>query len=245
MEIKERCGLTDMSDQELERKLQALVAGDLIAQGRTSVDYQGLGDPTFDKVFRLKYEKEIEQTSFEAIRQDMIAQFEQVNRELKTQLAAKSKEAEMLRGRLNQKKGEIGELWIKSTLRNFSHRRRYFAPGELGNNPEKIRFPRFREIEAYIFSNRARRIEIDILCIPAQAEGWHLAVEVKNRSAKQASVEEVEKFAADLRTLEKRLGKTKLQGLFYSFNGFQDSAIAKLRELGIFYWDFETLERLS
>jgi len=245
MEIKERCGLTDMSDQELEQKLQALVAGDLIARGRTSVVYQGLGDPTFDKVFRLKYEQEIEQTSLEATRQDMIAQFEQANRELKAALAAKTSEANMRRGELNQKKGEIGEFWIKALLKNYSQRRRYFAPGELGYNTEEIRLPRFREIEAYAFVSRGHEIKLDILCQPVQAEDWHLAVEVKNRSAKQVDIDEVEKFAAALQALKERLSEVKLHGLFYSFNGFQDAAIAKLRELGIFYWDFETLDRLS
>jgi predicted AAA+ superfamily ATPase len=244
-EIKEHCGLLNMNDQELERKLQALVAGDLIAQGRTSVDYQGLGDPTFDKVFRLKYEKEIEQTSFEITQRDMIAQFEQANLELKAQLAAKTAEASKLRGELNQKQGEIGELWVKSIIRNYSHRRRHFAPGVLGNNAEEIRLPRFREIEAYAFVSRGHEIKLDVLCQPAQADDWYLAVEVKNRSAKPASVEEVEKFAAELQALQEHLGSAKLHGLFYSFNCFQDLATAKLRELGIFHWDFETLHRLS
>jgi len=77
------------------------------------------------------------------------------------------------------------------------------------------------------------------------SEDWFLAAEVKNRSAKQVSVEEVEKFAASLQALQEHLGAVKLQGLFYSFNGFQEPASAKLRELGIFYWDFETVDRLS
>jgi hypothetical protein len=33
--------------------------------------------------------------------------------------------------------------------------------------------------------------------------------------------------------------------LFYSFSGFQEAALAKLRELEIWHWDFETLDRLS
>jgi hypothetical protein len=244
MEIKEHCGLTEISDQELERKLQALVAGDLIAQGRTSIDYQGLGDPTFDKVFRIKYEKEIEQTSFETTRQDIINQFEQVNRELKAQLAAKTGEAHKLRGQLNQKKGEIGELWIKSIVRRYSEHGRYFAPGELGNNADKIQLPRFREIEAYAFVSHGHEIKLDVLCQPVQSGDWFLALEVKNREAKQVSVEEVEKFAASLQALQEHLGAVKLSGLFYSFNGFQETALAKLRELGIFCWDFEILDRL-
>jgi hypothetical protein len=37
----------------------------------------------------------------------------------------------------------------------------------------------------------------------------------------------------------------KLQGLYYSFNGFQPAALERLRELGIYWWDFDTLNRLS
>jgi hypothetical protein len=244
-EIKERCGLTDMSDQELERKLQALVAGDLIAQGHSSLYYQGLDDPTFDKVFRLKYEEEIEHVSFEAVKQDLMSKFEDENRKLKATLAAQTSETHRVRGAMSQMKGELGELWLKSILRRYSHRQRYFAANELGNNAEAIRLPRFREIEMYAFTSRGQEIKLDILCQPAQAEDWFLAVEVKNRSAKPVSVDEAEKFAATLRALQEHLGAVKLQGLFYSFNDFQAEALEKLRTLGIFHWDFETLDRLS
>jgi len=86
------------------------VAGDIIAQGRSNFSYQGLGDPTFDKVFRTIYEQEIEQTSFEAIQQNMITEFERTIQELRSQLAAQTHEANVLRGKLNQKQGEVGEL---------------------------------------------------------------------------------------------------------------------------------------
>jgi hypothetical protein len=248
MEIKERCGLAAMSGQELERKLQALVAGDLIAQGHSSLYYRGLGDPTFEEVFRLKYQEEIEQISFEAIKQDMISKFEAENRKLKAQLAAETTEANKLRGRLNQIKGEIGEMLIKAVIRRHSESGRYFAPGDLGNNAEKIRFPRFREIGAYTFMSHDYEFKLDILCRPVEASEWGLAVEVKNRDAKQVDVAEVEKFTAALQALQSRLGEigaTKLQGLVYSFNGFQESALAKLDELGVWHWDFAALDRLS
>ena len=248
MEIKERCGLHDMDDRELDQKLQALVAGDLITQGRSRLYYQGLGDSTFAKVFRLKYEEEIEQISFEATQQDMRREFEEATIRLKAELAAKTVEANRRRGALNQKKGEIGELWIKSVLKSYSKRGRYFAPGELGNNAEKIRLPRFKEITSYSFVSGEQRIDLDLLCRPAPKDELHLAVEVKNREVKQVSVVEVEKFSADLQALQSHLGgigAAPLQGIFYSFNGFHAAAIEKLRELKIFWWDFEALERLS
>jgi hypothetical protein len=189
------------------------------------------------------YEKEIEQTTFEVIRQDILREFEEANRKLKEELAAKTEEANKLRGELNQKKGEAGELWIRSALRNYSYRQRYFAPGELGNNTERVRFPRFREIDTYAFVSRSREAKIDILCQPIQANELYLAVEVKNRQAKQVGVEEIERFAENLHILQEHLGEVLLKGLFYSLNGFQAEALEKLEELKIFWWDFATVGR--
>jgi predicted AAA+ superfamily ATPase len=242
-EIQEHCGLQEMSDQELEHKLQALIAADLISKGRTDYVYQGLGDPAFEKVFRIKYEQEIEQIDFEAIRHDLIRELEEENRQLKVELASQKTEVNQLRGTLNQKKGEIGELWIKSVLGRYSRLQRYFAPGELGNNAEKIRFPRFRKIEAHTIEDP--KINFDVFCQPHEKQELHLAVEAKNREAKKVSAEEVKMFADNLQALQEHLGEAPLQGLFYSFNGFQPEAIEKLGELKIFWWDFETLERLS
>jgi hypothetical protein len=175
----------------------------------------------------------------------MIREFEEANHRLKEELAAKTQEANRLRGELNQKKGEIGELWIKSLIRRHAHDQRYFAPGELGNNAEKVRFPRFREIDAYAFAAGDEKINFDIFCRPYEKQEMHWAVEVKNREAKKVSVEEAKKFAESLQALRSRLSGAQLQGLFYSFNGFQPEAIEKLGELKIFWWDFEKLERLS
>ncbi len=49
-----------MSDSDLEKKLKILVNADIIDQGGTNVDYRGVADNIFDKVFRGVYQKEIE-----------------------------------------------------------------------------------------------------------------------------------------------------------------------------------------
>jgi len=48
------------SDEELERKLQALIAGDLISHGRSHYDYKITNDKTYELVFRNVYQKEID-----------------------------------------------------------------------------------------------------------------------------------------------------------------------------------------
>ncbi len=50
----------DMTDSELERKMNTLVKCDVINQGRTNFSYQGIQDNIFDKVFRGFYQSDIE-----------------------------------------------------------------------------------------------------------------------------------------------------------------------------------------
>src|SRR6056297_528423 len=48
------------TDQEAEEKLNALIAGDLIAQGKSAYDYTITRDKTYELVFKRVYQKEIE-----------------------------------------------------------------------------------------------------------------------------------------------------------------------------------------
>ncbi|HLP48567.1 MAG TPA: hypothetical protein VK469_21685, partial [Candidatus Kapabacteria bacterium] len=58
-EIRNQLNL-DMTDEELEKKLEALVKGDIIDQGQTHFRYHAVRDNIFDKVFRGVYQDEIE-----------------------------------------------------------------------------------------------------------------------------------------------------------------------------------------
>jgi len=50
----------DMSDSDLESKLQQLVRADLVSQGQTAFDYRVSPDKTYELVFRQRYQKEID-----------------------------------------------------------------------------------------------------------------------------------------------------------------------------------------
>jgi len=50
-EIKKDLNL-DISDSNLEKRLNAFVRSDIISQGTTGFDYQAIDDHIFDKVFR-------------------------------------------------------------------------------------------------------------------------------------------------------------------------------------------------
>ena len=70
-----------MSDSELEKKLKALVKADIIKQGQTNYDYQGVQDNIFDKVFRGVYQKEIEHFDASEIKKEYHAAFEKLKKQ--------------------------------------------------------------------------------------------------------------------------------------------------------------------
>ncbi|MCP4133613.1 MAG: hypothetical protein GY754_21780, partial [bacterium] len=53
-ELREKLNL-DMSEGDLEKRLNALIYSDIIEQGRSNFYYRGVQDNIFDKVFRGRY----------------------------------------------------------------------------------------------------------------------------------------------------------------------------------------------
>jgi len=80
----------DMTDEQLELKLKALIKADIINQGQTNFDYRGVSDNIFDKVFRGVYEKEILNFDVREIKKEYGEELET----LKKQYAGFNKEAE-------------------------------------------------------------------------------------------------------------------------------------------------------
>ena len=68
-ELREALSL-EMSDQDLEKKLKALVKADIINKGRSYYCYRGVNDNIFDKVFRGVYDEEIRKFGGKAIRKE-------------------------------------------------------------------------------------------------------------------------------------------------------------------------------
>jgi hypothetical protein len=65
-EIIKNCALPD-DERQLEKKLRKLVKGDLIGEGSSSMRYKGMSDDIFYKVFRYRYQEEIDNFSQEEI----------------------------------------------------------------------------------------------------------------------------------------------------------------------------------
>ena len=73
--------LKDITDEQLEDKMEALVKGDIIEQGVSNYRYRPVSDNIFDKVFRGVYQDEIENLDIK----DIIKEYEELLKELRHQ----------------------------------------------------------------------------------------------------------------------------------------------------------------
>ncbi len=69
-EIKEDLNL-DMTEAELEKKLDTFIQADILSYGQTRYRYKGLGDTFFEIVFKGMYQEEIDAMDIEEIRSDI------------------------------------------------------------------------------------------------------------------------------------------------------------------------------
>lgn len=212
----------DMDDDELEKKLKALVRSDIVDQGQTNCDYQGVRDNIFDKVFRSVYQKEIEK--FDA---------EDITREYKQMLGEyKSKYHELL-GKINQMKGAFAEFLIINQLRTAASRDNDLFRSATENLPADFRFTEYESVWSYhAFPVHKRELKIDVFARAGRDE-YSIIGEVKNRETKKFSKDEAEKFLkkiGELKELE-QVGKTV--GFVFSLNGFTKEAVVFFRKHGI------------
>ncbi|MCP4156915.1 MAG: hypothetical protein GY757_54890, partial [bacterium] len=70
----------DMTDSELEKKLNTLIKADIISQGHTNFHYQGVKDNIFDKVFRGVYESEIREFDVATITEEYTRELEKLKK---------------------------------------------------------------------------------------------------------------------------------------------------------------------
>ena len=78
-ELREALNL-EMSNQDLEKKLKALVKTDIINQGASNNRYSGVNDNIFDKVFRGVYEEDIREFDPKVIREEYSAELKKEKR---------------------------------------------------------------------------------------------------------------------------------------------------------------------
>jgi len=123
-----------MSDEELEKRLNALIAGDLISQGSTGYRYRIPDDKTYELLFRGVYQDEIENF------------VPDIRKEIRKEL-----------GRTNYEKGKFREYLVKERLKKPFNLKEVIEEG-----PDRIIKPRKIE-ERVTVDTGARKREIDLL----------------------------------------------------------------------------------
>ena len=214
-ELKEALGL-DLSLEDILRRLQLLLQADLIMDGGSDIDYQGLQDGTLYLVLRSRFEKEI--SSFVPdFRRDFRAEIEQLQQDKR-----------QLQGRLNQVSGKMAEYQLMTLFRSekrfaLSH---YF---EAVTDPTPLNII---EVKSNVKFQRGdgKLMEVDVWA--RSSDGREVLVEVKKR-AEKSSVTMVEDFIEKVNVYRELHPQVGVLAGFLSLGGFTVEAQTHCLQHGI------------
>jgi len=211
-----------MTDYELEKKLHALVKGDIIEEGDSNFEYQGVGDNVFDKVFRSVYQKEIEAFDDKEIRNEYKALFDEYRQKYR-----------QLLGRMNRMKGAYAEFLIINRLRFHAFRDNDGFKAMTENLPEDFRFIDYESVWTYRSSPIEKRdLLIDIYARAKEGE-YAIIGEVKYRDTQKFSEAEAKEFLKKIELLKELESVPKYLGVVFSLTGFTREALDFLKAHGM------------
>ncbi len=215
-----------MDDDELEKKLKALVRADIIRQGGTNYDYRGVGDNVFDKVFRGVFQKEIEDFDPKDIARDYKALLDQ----------SRSKYRKLL-GKYNQAKGAWAEFLVIRALKHRARGQNDHFRSITRNLPEDFRFVEYKSVWSYSSSPAEKRdLQIDVFA-RAEPDQYSVIGEVKCRDMKKFSVAEAERFLEKKRELLEAETVGRHIGFVFSVSGFTREALEFFEENAVAWSD--------
>jgi hypothetical protein len=212
-----------MTDEELEKKLEALVKGDIIEQGQTHFDFRCVRDNIFDKVFRGVYQKEIEDFDAADIKKEYAQSFEKLKRQYRR-----------LQGKYHSQKGYFAEYLILDRLRYHARENNELLKAITRYLPGDFNFCEYSRVWRYDSSPEfSKNFSVDIFARAAQAEDYSIIGEVKSREVKKFSIQEVIDFERKMAELKKLEKVDRAVGFIFSRCGFTPEAEAYCRKNGI------------
>jgi hypothetical protein len=221
-ELRETLSL-EMPDQDLEKKLKALVKADIINKGRSYYCYRGVNDNIFDKVFRGVYDEEIRKFSGKAIR-----------KEYSDELKNEKERYKRLLGKLNYQKGYHAEFLILNRLLFHAGKDNELLKSVTRYLPDDFDFCDYSRVWKYHSSPEYSRVfSVDIFARSVKADDYSIIGEVKNRDAKKFSVDELKEFELKFAEIKKRENMERVVGFIFSRSGFTREAEEYCRERGI------------
>jgi hypothetical protein len=221
-ELREALSL-EMSNQDLEKKLNALVKADIINKGRSYYCYRGVNDNIFDKVFRGVYDEEIRKFGGKAIR-----------KEYSNELKKEKERYKRLLGKLSYQKGYHAEFLILNRLLFHAGKNNELLKSVTSYLPGDFDFCDYSRVWKYHSSPEYSRVfSVDIFARSVNSHDYSIIGEVKNREVKKFSLEEVKKFQLKFAEIKKLENLERVIGFIFSRSGFTKEAEAYCKEKGI------------
>jgi hypothetical protein len=213
----------EMPDQDLEKKLQALVKADIINKGRSYYSYRGVNDNIFDKVFRGVYDEEIQKFDARVIRNEYNGELKKAKRLYKRLL-----------GKLNYQKGYHAEFLILNRLLYHAGQNNELLKSVTRYLPADFDFCDYSRVWKYHSSPEyAKVFSVDIFACSLNENDYSIIGEVKNREQKKFSKDEVMEFELKFEEIKKRENLERVVGFIFSRSGFTKEAEDYCREKGI------------
>jgi len=225
-EIKQVLNL-NISDHELEKRMRALVLSDIIKQGSSNIDFQGIGDHLFDKVFRSEYQKEIK--TFDP---------KEITNEYKALFKHWKAKFHVICGKYGSLKGKFAEYMITNHLKHRAFENNDLFCSMMHHLPEYFQFVKYQSVWKYTASPVLKKsFEIDVFA-QALDDQYSLLGEVKNRLS-PFSVNEATEFVQKANQLLQLENVGKHVFFVYSIKGFTQEAIQYFKENQVAWCDDE------
>jgi hypothetical protein len=213
----------EMSDQELEKKLKALVKADIINQGTSNYRYRGVGDNIFDKVFRGVYQEEIREFDAGMIKKEYSEELRKMKRRYKNLL-----------GKYSYQKGYFAEYLILDQLKLHARENNELFKSITRYLPGDFDFCEYSWVWRYDSSPAyTRRFSVDIFARAENPGDYSIIGEVKSREVKKFSKEEVIEFEKKFAGVKKLENIDRVVGFIFSRIGFSKDAEDYCKEKGI------------
>ena len=213
----------EMTDEELEKRLEALVKSDIIEQGVSHYRYRSVGDSIFDKVFRGVFQDEIEHFEVGEIKKEYDLSLENLK-----------KAYYRLQGKYNHQKGYFAEYLILDQLKHRARKKDELLKSITRYFPVDFKFCDYSRVWRYDSSiEYGRNFNVDIYARSIDPGDYSIIGEVKSREAKKFSKEEAASFTIKFEEVKKLEQIDRAVGFIFSRCGFTKEAETYCRELGI------------
>ncbi|KPA10062.1 ATPase domain protein, prokaryote domain protein [Candidatus Magnetomorum sp. HK-1] len=225
-EIKKDLQL-DISDNDLEKRMHALVLSDIVNQGRSQFYYRGISDHLFDRVFKGHYSDEIE-----------LFDPKEITNEYKVLFKHWKEKFHVICGKYGSLKGRFAEYMVTNHLKYRAYDKNEVFCSMMNNLPLDFEFVYYQSVWKYTASPVLKNsFEIDVFA-EALADQYSLIGEIKNRLS-PFSIKEATDFISKANQLIQLENVGKHLLFVYSIEGFTQDTLQFFKENKIAWCDDE------